>query len=69
MEVLAHGDDGWDVDETQAKASTDPVAGAPSHVYIITRTFKRLSHENQGGYCYLSIESSFQGLLSPIIKF
>ena len=30
---------------------------------------KGLSHENYGGYCYISIESTFQGLLSPIIKF
>ena len=30
---------------------------------------KGLSHEIKGGYCSLSIESSFQGLLPIIIKF
>ena len=43
-----------------------------SILYILfqkEKYLKGLSHEIQGGYCYTSIESSFEGLLSPIIKF
>ena len=34
-----------------------------------TVPLRGLSHKNKGGYCYISIKTSFQGLLLPIIKF
>ena len=37
------------------------------HDNICWHAFKGLSHENLGVFCYISIESFFHGLLSPMI--
>ena len=37
-------------------------------IHIHNIVLKGLPHEISGGYCYISIDNSFQGLRTPMIK-